>query len=163
VDANFRDVDGRIVALEENPPVPAEITNFTNTGTTQATLYIANGDTFTIDLPQSSPSFSPVPTGQITGATFTLIIDTANRMIECVHASGCAVTFPPHADVPFPVGCEITFVAYPGPLTFIAGTGVTFNWLEGHDLATERDGATVAAKQMEINRWRLFGSLKVTA
>ena len=45
VDANFYDLDGRVVSLETNPPVPAEISNIVVAGT-QVTFYLSNGSQY---------------------------------------------------------------------------------------------------------------------
>jgi hypothetical protein len=164
VDGNFHDVDDRLIDLETAPPGITFPSLISTDGTNLTISYAADGGPVFDDLalPIASPSFTPVPIGEITVATFTLIINTMNRFIECTHVDGCAITFPTNDDVGFPVGTEITFVAFPGPLSFIPATGVTFNWLAGHDLATERDGAVVTAKQMVVDRWRFMGSLKVS-
>lgn len=45
VDGNFYDLDGRVTDLEDNPPVPAEISNIAVSGS-QVTFYLSNGSSY---------------------------------------------------------------------------------------------------------------------
>ena len=158
VDQNFADLDGRVDALETTPPVPAQISDITQTGD-QITIHLDNGDSFgPFTLPRSVQR--PTVTVAVTASTLTPTADQASRYFRVNHATGCTVTIPANADQAFLVDTEIHFrQTGAGALTFVAGSGVTINIAADQSLATDTVGAVVTFKKIATNEWDAFGRL----
>ena len=83
-------------------------------------------------------------------------------MLECTDAAGCIVTIPPNGAVAFPVG-TVLHVAQDaaGPVSFVAGSGVTLKHSAAVALATSGQGAVASAAKVATNTWRVFGDMEL--
>jgi hypothetical protein len=161
VDGNFYDLDQRVVDLEENPPVPNEISNITVSGT-QMTIYLEGGASFgPFTLPQANfrPSIvAALPVA--TDGTYTPVLSDANKYLRCTEGGGCTVILPSNASVAFPVDTEITFrQASAGAVVFDAPTEVTIHSVPGYLPKTAQLGASVTLKKIATDEWELVGWL----
>jgi hypothetical protein len=159
VDGNFYDLDQRIQAIEDNPPVPTNISNMTVVGT-QWTIYLEDATVFgPFTLPQAN--FRPSVVDEITTISYAPVLADANRYKRCTNGSGCAVTVPLNADVAFPIDTEITFrQATDGTVSFESATdGPTLNGITGFLNETATRGATVTLKKVATDEWDIIGLL----
>lgn len=101
----------------------------------------------------------------ISTTTFDPVLADANKFFLCTNPAGCVVRMPTHAAVPYPISTELHFVQESvGGVALIDDSSdqeVTLNGIEGYDTATEISGAVITAKQVAINRWRVWGLLAV--
>lgn len=156
VDANFYDLDQRVVELETNPEPPNGISNITVSGS-QLTIY-------TSDLTQYGPftipriPFQPSKVSTVSTTTHTPALADANCYKRCTNIDGCAITIPPFADVAYTVDTELTFVAAAiAGISFLEGTGVTINPVEGFEMESGAQGAVITVKNVAENVWDLIG------
>lgn len=160
-DGNTYEFDTRLDALEagsgsgaDNPVVDVQFPS----GST-ALLYFADGSTETRTV-SAVPFAAPVRT--ITGTTYTVSESHIGYYARCTNASGCVVTVPVGLTN---TGAEWHFRqgAGAGPISFVEeASGVTINPVEGFDLATDKEGATVTLKNVDNDEYDIFGLLAVT-
>jgi hypothetical protein len=92
--------------------------------------------------------------------TYDLTFNNIASYVRCVNASGCTVGIPGDAFLNFPLSTEISFRQCTNTgITLLAGTGVTFNVIDGLSAATARKGAVITAKKVAANQWDVFGLL----
>lgn len=159
VDANFHDVDDRIQAIEDDPPVATGISNITVAGT-QMTIYLEDSTVLgPYTLPQAN--FRPAVVATISTNTYTPILADANSYKRCNHVDGCTVTVPLDASVAFPIDTEITFrQTDDSAIIFDTATdGPTLNGIVGFLNQTGVQGATVTLKKVATDEWDLIGLL----
>ena len=108
-------------------------------------------------------TFSPPAVVEISDTLFTpAALADGNRYYRCTHASGCFVTLPLNADVPFAVGTELHFRQCGiNPVVFDEGSSgsPTINGIDGFHDETARQGAVVTCKKVNTDEWDLFGLL----
>lgn len=80
----------------------------------------------------------------------TLALTDSGLYIRCSHASGCAITVPLNATVPFPIGTEIYFRRAVGAGAISLAGSATIN---GNAVATVPAGANFALKKINTNTW----------
>ncbi|RWQ12326.1 hypothetical protein [Mesorhizobium sp.] len=161
VDDNFHDIDDRITELEDNPPVPTNISHMTVAGT-QWTVYLEDATAFgPFTLPQAN--FRPSVTSTIeenTDGIYDPVLGDANGYKRYAGAADLTVLLPGDADVAFVVDSEITFrQAGAGSISFDASTDVTINGMTGFLNQTAGQGSTVTAKKVAADTWDLIGRL----
>jgi hypothetical protein len=110
-----------------------------------------NGDkTFTLSLADVSTNDQ--------NASYTLVLDDKNKIVEMNVASGNNLTVPPNSSVAFPVGTQINILQVgAGQTTVVQGAGVTVNAAPGLKLRTQWSYATLI-KRAE-NTWVLVGDI----
>lgn len=161
IDGNFYDLAQQIAAVVADVPSPVEITGFSVAGT-QFTVQMSDGTELgPYTLPKQTVAPPTVTT--MADATMTLGVTSPDKFYLVTNPSGCAVTFPPNADAVIAVGSEVHFSQEDsaGPITFLAGTGVTLKKRADREAATDAAGAVVTAKKIATNVWRIFGDLAV--
>lgn len=163
LDGNFEDLDGRIVDLVDNPPTPVGIAAINVAGT----MFTVELDDATVFGPFAIPTQTQIPptVATVTGTTRTLAMADAQSYLRCTNPVGCAITVPPHAAVPFPIGTEVHFrAAVYGAMSFLEGdTSVAIYGVDGFEHATDTIGAVCTLKKISMNEWDLFGNLAVGA
>jgi hypothetical protein len=102
---------------------------------------------------------APSPVTSVASSTSTPALTDANKYIRCTNAGGCVVTIPPNSSVAFPLYTELHYRQAGGAITFLAGSGVTINPVDGFDNSTNREGAVATLKQVAANSWDIFGLL----
>ncbi|RWF44306.1 MAG: hypothetical protein EOS65_02710 [Mesorhizobium sp.] len=162
IDGNFYDLDQRIQAIEDNPPVPLNISNMTVVGT-QWTIYLEDATAFgPFTLPQAN--FRPSVVAAIDGDTsgvYSPVLADANGYKRYAGSSDLTVLVPLNADVAYPVDTELTFrQAGDGAIIFDTATaGPTLNGIVGFLNRTGVGGATVTLKKVATDEWDLIGLL----
>jgi hypothetical protein len=162
VDMNFWGHEQRLQALEDNPPVPTNISNMTVVGT-QWTIYLEDATVFgPFTLPQAN--FRPSVTSTIeenTDGTYVPVLGDANGYKRYAGDADMTVTMPLNADVAYPVDTEITFrQAGDGAIIFHTATdGPTLNGIAGFLDQSGGQGATVTLKKVAADEWDLIGLL----
>lgn len=115
------------------------------------------------DLYQLWFSIGTTPVYTRSATTFDPLFGDANSYNRCTHASGCTVTLPDNADVPFPIGTELHFRQCTNGSVFIeSSTAVTINPPAFTANNTDLEGAVVTLKKVATDEWDLFGKLQVT-
>ena len=91
-------------------------------------------------------------------ATYTLVLDDKNKIVEMNVASGNNLTVPPNSSVAFPVGSQINILQVgAGQTTVVQGAGVTVNAAPGLKLRTQYSYATLIKRA--TNTWVLVGDI----
>lgn len=98
----------------------------------------------------------------VSGDTLTLDSSHQNKYIRATNGVGLTVTLPPGV---FPDNAEIHFRQAGGPISIVAGVGVTINAPAGFDLGSTSDGAVFTLKCISsgLNEWDIFGRLTETS
>jgi len=97
--------------------------------------------------------------GQV-GETYTLVLTDANKVVTCTNANPVALTVPPNADVPFPLGTVIIIEQWgAGVVTVTEGAAVTVNSLN-NNLALQGQYATASLRKDAENIWILSGAIE---
>ena len=103
---------------------------------------------------------SPVQTR--TGATWTPALDDIGTYNRFTNSSGCFVTLPDNALVPFPIGAEIRCrQAAAHPVFFDAASPALINPIVGYLNETACEGAVVTLKKVDVDDWDIYGLLAV--
>lgn len=161
VDGNFTDLDGRVTAIEDNPPEPVNISNITVVGT-QMTIYLEDATVFgPFTLPQAAfrPSVVTTIDGDTSGV-YDPVLANRNAYMRYLGDTDLTVMLPGDDDVAFAVDEELTFrQAGAGTISFDAATGITINGMAGFLNQTAGEGSTVTAKKVAANEWDLVGRL----
>ncbi|TIW11298.1 MAG: hypothetical protein E5V66_14130 [Mesorhizobium sp.] len=161
-DDNIEELDGRVSAIEDNPPEPNNISNMTVDGT-QWTVYLQGGASFgPFTLPQAN--FRPSVVDEIDGDTsgvYNPVLADANGYKRYAGSSDLTVLVPLNADVAYAVDSEITWrVAGSGAIFFDTATaGPTLNGITGCLNRASTTGATVTLKKVATDEWDLIGLL----
>ncbi len=114
------------------------------------------------DLYQFWFSIGTVPVYTRSATTFEPLFGDANSYNRCTNASGCTVTIPDNADIPFPVNTELHFRQCTTGSVFIeASTSVVINAVTGFATNTDVEGAVVTLKKVGTDEWDLFGRLEM--
>lgn len=158
VDENFYDHEGRIDALETNPPEPNEITNITISGT-QITFHFADTTTIgPLTLPRAP--FVPSVVATVATATYTPDTDDANGYIRCTNVAGCTVTIEAQSVVTWLDNTELTFEqTAAGSIDFTSATDVTINVPVGFLAQTGVQYGVVTLKRVAEDVWTLIGNV----
>ena len=91
-------------------------------------------------------------------ASYTLVLDDKNKIVEMNVASGNNLTVPPNSSVAFPVGSQINILQVgAGQTTVVQGAGVTVNAAPGLKLRTQWSYATLIKRA--TNTWVLVGDI----
>ena len=91
-------------------------------------------------------------------ASYTLVLDDKNKIVEMNVASANNLTIPPNSSVAFPVGSQINILQVgTGQTTIVAGAGVTVNGTPGLKMRTQFSYATCIKRA--TNTWVLVGDL----
>lgn len=99
------------------------------------------------------------PVNEQTGASYTLQLSDAFKMVAMNNGSANAVTVPTNADVPFPVGTRIDLSQDgTGQTSVVADTGVTIRSPESMKLRKQWAKATLIKRG--TNTWDLEGNLE---
>ena len=80
----------------------------------------------------------------------TLALTDSGMYLRCSHASGCTVTVPLNASVPFPIGTEIYFRRAVGAGAITLAGSATIN---NNQAAIVQAGANFALKKLDTNTW----------
>lgn len=161
VDGNFYGHETRIVTLEAVGG-PVIITNITSDGTS-LTVHMSDSSTFgPFAIPTASPSFAPLPLGEITDTDYILEAGDANSYQLCTEVE--TITIPHSDDVPFALETEITFrvvsLTSSGLMSFVEGnTDVVINPQADDPNWCDEIGATVTIKKVGANSWDIIGRL----
>jgi hypothetical protein len=94
---------------------------------------------------------------------FELQLANAGGYFRCKGASpGTLVAVPPNAQIAFSIDTEIHFHQVGGPIVFeqLSGFSVKINVPQGFLPQTDRVGATVTLKKVDVDEWDLFGLLQ---
>ena len=142
--------------------VPTSVTEsgdvtISDTGVTAiATGVIVNADvsaTAAIDLGKLADISTNAQT-----ASYTLVLEDKNKLVEMNVASGNTLTVPPNSSVAFPVGAQIRVLqTNTGQCTITAGAGVTINGTPGLKLRTQWASATLIKRATDT--WVAVGDL----
>ncbi len=101
------------------------------------------------------PKFNPtafVQSVQQTGATYTLLITDAGKVVRRSHGSAATTTIPAFADVPFEVGAIITIRNYgAGDQTIEVSEGT----LEGINFVIEQ-GQSCQVRMLGEDSWEIY-------
>lgn len=91
--------------------------------------------------------------------SYTLVLEDESTVLETNSASANTITVPLNADVPFPIGTEITILQYGAGQTTVAGdTGVTIVSAGGlMAIAAQYAGVTLIKR--DTDEWYLVGNL----
>ena len=91
-------------------------------------------------------------------ASYTLVLDDKNKIVEMNVASGNNLTVPPNSSVAYPVGSQINILQVgAGQTTVVQGAGVTVNAAPGLKLRTQWSYATLIKRA--TNTWVLVGDI----
>ena len=91
-------------------------------------------------------------------ASYTLILDDKNKLVEMGVASANTLTVPPNSSVAFPVGSTLTILQTgAGQCTLTAGAGVTVNGTPGLKLRTTWSSATLIKRATDT--WVALGDM----
>lgn len=161
VDGNFTDLDGRVTALEENPPEPNEISNILVVGT-QMTIVLEDSTEFgPFTLPQAN--FRPSVVAAIdpdTDGSWTPALADANGYKRHTGAGGLTVVVPSNAEVAFVTDTEISlYQGGAGAITIDWPTDVTVNVPTGFLPQTAQRCALITLKKVGADEWDLVGWL----
>ncbi len=104
-----------------------------------------------------------IPVYERSATTYDPAFADANSYNRCTNVSGCAVTIPENADVPFEVYTELHFrQCAAGPVSITpASTAVGINAPDGYSNGTAINGAVITLKKVDTDEWDLFGLLDV--
>jgi hypothetical protein len=96
----------------------------------------------------------------LTGASNTLDISHANKMVRVDHGSATSLTVPANATVAYPIGTPI-YVAQEGAgqVTIVAAGGVTIFTAETLKLRKQR--SSLMLLKVSTNAWQLTGDLEL--
>jgi hypothetical protein len=158
IDNNFWDHEGRIDEIETNPVQPTSIANITVSGS-QMSVVLTDA---TVLGPYTIPRapFQPSRVETLSATDYTLVITDENAYKRCTSNTAVTITIPPHSTVGFLVDAEITFrQCGAGPVTIVAGSGVTINGVFGFQNATLVPGAVITIKNVAANEWDILGLL----
>lgn len=157
VDENFRDVDGRITTMEENPPEAVSIDVIEVSGSTMTIVLTDASEQGPFELPVAVPR--PSITETIATSSLTLSVSKASHYMRCTHASGCVVTVPD--DPAIVIDNEFTFVQRgAAAVSFVEeNTDVVVNVPVGFSPNTAGVGAVVTLKKVGETEFDLFGLL----
>lgn len=159
VDGNFYDHEGRIAAIESNPPSPNEILSITKVGTS---LLVTMDDLTTwgpFEMPR--PPVLPSITSVVSTSSHSLALTEANYYFRCTNAAGCTFPIPIESAIAFEIDTEIHFHqtgAAPVVLTDSSGQ-VTLNVPTGFAAQTAQQGAVMTAKKVASDEWDIYGWL----
>lgn len=104
------------------------------------------------------PRFTGISIKGEAGASYTLALADAGRMIERSHASANTTTVPPNSSVAFPVNtCVYVTQSGAGESSIVAGAGVTINTVDG--LKSPGQHAMLALIKRAENTWLLVGGV----
>ena len=91
-------------------------------------------------------------------SNYTLVMDDAESVVMEYNASARNITVPPAADVDFPIGTTIRIVqGGDGPVTIVAGSGVSITVPPPWTFTTSGVGAMVQIVKLDTNAWILNG------
>jgi hypothetical protein len=156
---------------------------FTNDGTNYSTMAPIDSPTFTgtVTLPTGTVTSAMILDGTIANAdisttaaiaqgkiadttinaqsaSYTLVLDDKNKLVEMNSVSGNTLTVPPNSSVAFPVGSTLTILQTgAGQCTLTAGAGVTVNGTPGLKLRTTWSSATLIKRATDT--WVALGDL----
>jgi hypothetical protein len=95
-----------------------------------------------------------------TSTTRTTVATDANALIDCTHASGCAVTIPPHSSVPYEIGTAgMAKQSGAAQVTLVAGAGVTL--ITSETLKTLKQHSVIGWLKLATNTWLVFGEREI--
>jgi len=124
----------------------------TNDGSTYGNL-VTTADSLTV----SAGMIADVVTNAQT-ASYTLVLDDKNKIVEMNVASANNLTVPPNSSVAFPVGSQINILQVgAGQTTVVAGAGVTINSTPGLKIRAQYSYATLIKRA--TNTWVLVGDI----
>lgn len=99
------------------------------------------------------------PINSVTGATYTLALSDAGKLIKASRSSAQTITIPANASVAFETGTEIEIVQYgSGAVTIAGASGVTIRSVD-NSKTTAGIYNTITLKKMATNEWLLAGGL----
>ena len=91
-------------------------------------------------------------------ASYTLVLDDKNKMVEISNTSATTLTIPADNSVNFATGATIVILqTNTGQITLTAGAGVTLNTTPGAKLRTQWSSATLVKRA--ANTWVALGDL----
>jgi hypothetical protein len=91
-------------------------------------------------------------------ASYTLVLDDKNKIVEMNVASANTVTVPPNSSVAFPVGAQIQVLQTgSGQCTITAGAGVTVNGTPGLKVRSQWSYVTLIKRATDS--WVVVGDL----
>jgi hypothetical protein len=91
-------------------------------------------------------------------ASYTLVFDDKNKVVELSNASANTLTVPPDSSVPFPIGAQVSVIQTgAGQTTITAGAGVTVNGTPGLKCRAQWSNATLIKRA--TNTWVAIGDL----
>jgi hypothetical protein len=110
----------------------------------------------------SGPTFGEFrPDGGVvtrTSTAYSYGLGETNCWVRHANAAAITATVLPHAQVPYPIGTEITAEqAGAGQVTIVAGSGVTIN--SPATLKTNAQWSVVVLKQVDTDVWTLAGDI----
>jgi hypothetical protein len=94
-----------------------------------------------------------------TGATYTLVLADAGKVIPFAPSSTTNIVVPPNSSVAFPIGTVVTLIQTgTGRLQFTIGSGVTIQ-SESSKLGTKAQYAVIGILKTATDNWVAFGNL----
>lgn len=105
-----------------------------------------------------------VPVNNQSGASYTLALGDAGKVVRASSAAEIDITVPANGDEAFPVGATVAIRQVgAGQVVLAADSGVTINVPDGSDAATARQGATIMLHKVDDDEWDLTGDLAEAA
>ncbi len=103
-----------------------------------------------------------IPVFERSATTFDPAFGDANSYNRCTNVSGCTVTIPENADVPFEIYTELHFRQCDEGAVIIvnASTAVIINGTAGYNDNTSAEGSVITLKKVATDEWDLFGRLE---
>ena len=94
-----------------------------------------------------------------TGATYTLVLTDAGKVITMSNGSGNTLTIPPNSSVDFPVNTQIDIIMKGAGVTSVTGgAGVTVNGVSTGTGALDAQYKAVTIIQDADDNWFMFGA-----